>query len=154
MTEFHPPSEDELECMKVRNTLADVKGPEAVILNEVARCGYDEDATFAIKLALEEAMTNAVRHGNRSDESKHVHVSFRVTPAEVIIGIRDEGPGFHPEDVPDPTTPERISLPSGRGIMLMRAYMTDVQYNHDGTQVWLFKKNPRYAGKSKASKGT
>jgi serine/threonine-protein kinase RsbW len=139
--------------MRVPSTLADVKGPEALILGEVARCGYDEDATFAIKLALEEAMTNAVRHGNRGDGTKHIHVSFRVTPEAVVISIRDEGPGFSPEEVPDPTTPDRIALPSGRGIMLMRAYMTDVQYRANGTEVWLVKKNPRFARKSKATKG-
>ena len=128
----------------IPSTFVDAKTPEHIILREVVDCGYDEECTFAIKLALEEAMTNAVRHGNRGDTSKHIRVRYRVTPAEVIIHVCDEGEGFCPEQVPDPTAPDRISLPSGRGIMLMRAYMTDVCFAGGGREVRLVKKNPRW----------
>jgi serine/threonine-protein kinase RsbW len=61
----------------------------------------------------------------------------------VVICVRDQGNGFKPDAIPDPTTPERISLPSGRGIMLMRAYMSDVSFRCDGREVRMVKINPK-----------
>ena len=118
-----------------RSTLADAKTPGAQILREVAACGFDEDARFGIKLALEEALNNAVRHGNHEDPNKRIIVRYCVTPETVTICVRDEGEGFCPGGIPDPTSPDRISLPSGRGIMLMRAYMSDVHYRCNGREV-------------------
>lgn len=123
----------------VPNDLVSAKKPEEEILEEVTRCGFDESATFAIKLALEEAMTNAVRHGNRSDPSKRVHVRYTVTVDRIEILVKDEGPGFMPDLVPDPTLPENIDRPNGRGIMLMRAYLDEVEYCEGGRAVRLVK---------------
>lgn len=123
----------------VPNDLVSAKKPEAEILEEVSRCGFDESATFAIKLALEEAMTNAVRHGNRSDPSKRVHVWYTVTLERIEILVKDEGPGFVPDLVPDPTLPENIDRPNGRGIMLMKAYLDEVEYCDGGRAVRLVK---------------
>ena len=125
----------------VPNDLVSAKRPEEVILAEVCRCGYDESATFAIKLALEEAMTNAVRHGNRSDPTKRILVRYTVTVDRTEIVVRDEGPGFQPDAVPDPTLPENIDRPNGRGIMLMRAYLDEVEYCDGGRAVRLVKLN-------------
>lgn len=125
--------------VRVPSTYRDAKLPERDILKEVERHGYDDDATFAIKLALEEAMTNAVKHGNRNDPSKCVIVRYAVDDRRVVICIRDQGSGFMPSAVPDPTQPDRLMLPSGRGIMLMKAYMDEVEYRHDGTEVYLVK---------------
>jgi len=125
----------------VPNDLVSAKRPEEVILAEVSQCGYDESATFAIKLALEEAMTNAVRHGNRSDPTKRILVKYTVTIERTEIVIRDEGPGFQPDSVPDPTLPENIDRPNGRGIMLMRAYLDEVEYCDGGRAVRLVKFN-------------
>jgi len=123
----------------VPNDLVSAKKPEQEILEEVSRCGFDESATFAIKLALEEAMTNAVRHGNRSDPSKRVHVWYTVTLERIEILVKDEGPGFVPDLVPDPTLPENIDRPNGRGIMLMKAYLDEVEYCDGGRAVRLVK---------------
>lgn len=123
----------------VPNDLVSAKRPEEEILEEVSRCGFDESATFAIKLALEEAMTNAVRHGNRSDPAKRVHVWYTVTLERIEILVKDEGPGFIPDLVPDPTLPENIDRPNGRGIMLMRAYLDEVEYCEGGRAVRLVK---------------
>ncbi|MCK6455228.1 MAG: ATP-binding protein [Phycisphaerae bacterium] len=132
-----------LQEMVVESTLSAAKKPEAAILSEVERCGYSEDDIFAIKLSLEEAMTNAVRHGNRCDASKHVTIRYAVTPERTIIIVRDEGPGFCPDRVPDPTAPENIERPSGRGIMLIRAYMTHVEYSATGNEITMVKVNER-----------
>ncbi|MEX0714804.1 MAG: ATP-binding protein [Pirellulales bacterium] len=88
-----------------------------------------------VHLALEEALVNAIRHGNRCDSSKRVHVSCKLSVCRLWVEIRDEGAGFNPDDVPDPTDPERLEVPSGRGIMLMRAFMSRVEYNASGNCV-------------------
>jgi len=130
-----------LKEIVVRNNLAAAKLPEEAIMREVMAAGYGEEDAFAIKLSLEEAMTNAVRHGNRNDPDKRVVVRYRVTPQKTVITVRDEGGGFIPERVPDCTLPENIERPCGRGIMLMRAYMTEVSFNESGNEVILIKVN-------------
>lgn len=139
--DLDPDIEASLSVIEIDSTLQAAKEPERIILAEVDRCGYCEDATFAIKLALEEAMTNAIKHGNRNDPSKRITIRHSVTPERVVILVRDQGAGFHPATVPDPTKADRLPLPSGRGIMLMRAYMTEVYYRAGGTEVCLVKQN-------------
>jgi serine/threonine-protein kinase RsbW len=90
--------------------------------------GYGEACTFAVRLALEEALVNGFRHGNKGDASKSVTVRCHVDAGLMQLEVQDEGEGFNPETVPDPTAEENIEIPSGRGIMLMRAYMTSVEY--------------------------
>jgi serine/threonine-protein kinase RsbW len=125
----------------VQNDLVAAKRPEQLILDEVVACGYGESTAFAIKLALEEAMTNAFRHGNKCDPSKKITVRYQVTADRIEIEVCDEGPGFEPCRVPDPTRPEYIDRPHGRGIMLMRAYLDEVVYSMNGNSVRLVKLN-------------
>ncbi len=114
---------------------------ERAILREVRGSGYTEDDAFAIKLALEEALTNAIKHGNDNDLAKTITVRSAVDARQAVIIVTDQGPGFDPEGVPDPTDDENIQRPCGRGIMLMRAYMTEVAYNAAGNQVRMVKVN-------------
>ncbi|MFQ5410652.1 MAG: ATP-binding protein [Phycisphaerae bacterium] len=123
----------------VQNDLAAAKRPERLILEAIRVCGHCENTTFAVKLALEEAMTNAFRHGNKCDPSKHITVRYEVTPERIEIEILDEGEGFEPNRVPDPTLPENIDRPHGRGIMLMRSYLDEVEYCETGNTVRLVK---------------
>src|SRR5262245_12901543 len=81
---------------------------------------YNEHDIFGIKLALEEALVNAIKHGNQMDRSKKVWISYRVHHERFEIQITDEGDGFKPTDLPDPTAPENLERPCGRGVMLMR----------------------------------
>ena len=87
---------------------------------------------FGIRLALEEAVVNAIKHGNRLDKTKQVHVMCKSTADKIWIKVTDQGPGFDPEAVPDCTDPEHIDVPNGRGIMLMRNFMSRVEYNARG----------------------
>ena len=119
----------------VQNDLAEAKQPERLILEEIRRLGYGENSAFAIKLALEEAVTNALRHGNAADPDKRIIVRYEVTETRIQIEVEDEGCGFDPEGVPDPTLPENIDRPHGRGIMLMRAYLDVVEYHKGGCTV-------------------
>jgi len=123
----------------IPSDLAEAKKPESVILHEVERLGYSSESIFAIKLTIEEGITNAIKHGNKSDKSKKVTVQFSIDKNEISVSIRDEGPGFDPEGVPDPTTEERLALPSGRGILLMRAYMDEVRQTATGNDLLLVK---------------
>jgi serine/threonine-protein kinase RsbW len=94
---------------------------------------------FGVRLALEEAIVNAIKHGNGLDPNKSVHVECEVDDNRVRIVVRDEGPGFDPRSVPDPTDLENLDKPSGRGLMLMRAFMTRIEYNATGNEVTLEK---------------
>lgn len=116
---------------------------QKAILDEVARFGYDEGAVFAIKLALEEALINAIKHGNKQDPGKRVHVESNVTDKQVEIIVEDEGPGFDAREVPDPTMEENLEKCSGRGILLIRAYMTEVEYSKGGRRLRMVKVNEK-----------
>jgi serine/threonine-protein kinase RsbW len=103
-----------------------------------ARHASDHDV-FSIKLALEEALVNAIKHGNQLDRSKKVHVAYRLLADRFEIHISDEGCGFDPTDVPDPTAAENLERPCGRGLMLMRHYMSEVAFNARGNAVTMSK---------------
>jgi serine/threonine-protein kinase RsbW len=100
---------------------------------------YGERDVFSIKLALEEALVNAIKHGNQMDRSKKVQISYQVLPDQFEIRVTDEGPGFDPCDVPDPTEVENLERPCGRGLMLMRHYMNEVTYSARGNSVFMRK---------------
>ncbi|MCS6850092.1 MAG: ATP-binding protein [Gemmataceae bacterium] len=104
---------------------------------------FSERDRRGIRLALEEALVNAIKHGNRLDQSKKVYVCYCVRPERFDIHIADEGAGFRPEAVPDPTAPENLERPSGRGLVLMRYYMTEVEYNAQGNVVRMSKVRDR-----------
>jgi len=106
-------------------------------------CGQDQ---FAIRLGLEEAISNAWRHGNRCDPNKRIHVRWAVTDQVAVICVADEGGGFDPSCLPDPRAKENREKPSGRGVMLMRAFLTELRYNDHGNEVCLIKaKKPAHA---------
>ena len=100
---------------------------------------YTESDIFSIKLALEEALVNAIKHGNQMDPDKRVFISYQITPERFDVRIVDEGPGFNPEDVPDPTLPENIEKGCGRGVFLIREFMTEVSYHPPGNVVTMCK---------------
>jgi serine/threonine-protein kinase RsbW len=109
------------------------------LLAEAADNDFDKDTIFAIHLALEEALTNAVVHGNKQDPSKKVEIEYVIVPAKFEITIKDQGDGFAPENTPDPRVEENRTNPSGRGILLMRTYMDTVEYSDDGNSVHMVK---------------
>jgi len=100
---------------------------------------YSERDVFSIKLALEEALVNAIKHGNQMDRTKQVRISYSVEPDRFEVHITDEGSGFDPEDVPDPTAVENLERPCGRGLMLMRHYMSEVVFHPPGNSVRMCK---------------
>ena len=107
--------------------------------------GFGEAASFAIRLALEEALVNGFRHGNKGDPTKSVTVRCAIDAQGAEIEVTDEGEGFDPGSVPDPTAEENIEIPSGRGIMLMRAYMSEVEYLPPGNRLRIRYRKPAEA---------
>jgi serine/threonine-protein kinase RsbW len=106
------------------------------VVDSMERQGYSKASRFAVRLALAEAVANAFNHGHRAlPESTPILVDWSVSRARVKIVVEDRGPGFKPEGVPDPTLDENIEVPTGRGLMLIRAYMTRVTHVGRGNQV-------------------
>ena len=112
-----------------------------VLLSRVfEELGLSEDTTFDIKLAVQEAVVNAAEHGNNYDEDKKVFVDCQVDAEAITVVVRDEGPGFNPCEVPDPTEPENVLREHGRGIFLMRNLCDEIRYNTKGDTVTIVKK--------------
>jgi serine/threonine-protein kinase RsbW len=89
-----------------------------------------------IRLALREALNNAVKHGSGFDARKKVRVAAHCNPSDGFwISIRDEGPGFDPARVPDPTAPENLERFSGRGLYMIHELMDEVQFLHHGREI-------------------
>ncbi|XZE56705.1 ATP-binding protein [Planctomycetaceae bacterium SH139] len=101
--------------------------------------GWQSDHVFRVQLAYEEAIVNAIRHGNKFAEDKTVDVRMHCDNAQVQIVIEDMGPGFDPDELPDPRDEERLEIPGGRGVMLIRELMTEVEYNELGNRVTMRK---------------
>jgi len=117
-------------------------------VNEVAdrlsrffdKLGWPDDAVFDVKLAAQEAVVNAVEHGNGSDSTKLVHISCETAGDAVTLVVSDEGNGFNPAAVPDPTLPENILREHGRGLFLMRNLCDEVFYNEKGNEITIIKR--------------
>src|SRR5437868_6226185 len=112
----------------VANRREEIEHAEQKLISALDRFQYPDAAKFAVRLALEEALVNAFRHGHKNMPNEKVSFEFRVTPDETEMAIEDQGPGFTPEAVPDPTLDENLTVPTGRGLLLMRAYMARVEY--------------------------
>ena len=115
------------------------------LLTDASKRGFCQDDTFGIHIALEEAMINAVKHGNAGDPNTKITVEYLITQEVFDITITDQGSGFVPDDVPDPRDEENLHKMSGRGILLIRAYMDVVEYNETGNQLHISKRNKNAA---------
>jgi serine/threonine-protein kinase RsbW len=115
----------------------------AAVSEFMNRLGIGEDVAFGVDMAVREAVTNAVIHGNKLNDAKTVEIKLRNTPGVFEISVHDQGSGFNPSEVPDPTKDENLLKTSGRGIFFMRNFMDEVQWSADpkgGTSVRMIKK--------------
>jgi serine/threonine-protein kinase RsbW len=140
MSTADPDNEATFHVCVINSDQRETDIPKRAILDELRLHRFSEEAQFGVKLALEEALTNAVKHGNLCDATKQITVKYAVNDEKAAIIVRDEGGGFIPEKVPDPTTPDRLPHPNGRGIMLMRAYMDEVVFRDKGREVYFIKR--------------
>lgn len=109
------------------------------LLEQLGSHGWSPSDIFAIHLAAEEAIVNAIVHGNKLDPNKVVRVACVVSPTLARIEVTDEGAGFDPAAVPDCRLEDRLEAPNGRGVMLMRTFMTRIEYNAKGNRVLMEK---------------
>ena len=101
---------------------------ERALVDLCHRAGCAEDEEYWLVTSLREAVANAVRHGNRRDPERLVRVAYSIDNSTVTIRVEDEGEGFDPANIPDPTDPENLLRPSGRGIFYMRQFMNRVEF--------------------------
>lgn len=109
------------------------------VLDQLEAHGWAKSDIFSIHLAIEEALVNAIKHGNGLDADKQVQIDCRISSTRFLIEISDEGEGFDLKTLPDCTAEENLEAPCGRGVMLMHEFMTRVEYNDRGNRVLLEK---------------
>ncbi len=128
------------EAQRGTYVVASLPQRAAQVAQQIVAClsdfAYSDRDIVAVEVALGEALSNALRHGNESNPAKKLRISFVVTKEKVWVRIRDQGPGFAADQIPDPTTPENLErLCPGRGLLLMRHFMTRVQFHPPGNCV-------------------
>ncbi len=120
-------------------TIKGEPGSIAPVWNELDsklhRHNYTDDDIFAVHLSLEEAFTNAVKHGNNMDLTKEVCIEYSINSEKVEITVADQGGGFDPDAVPDPRCGENLFKAEGRGLLLIRSYMDKISHNPQGNQL-------------------
>jgi serine/threonine-protein kinase RsbW len=105
----------------------------------LSHAGFPVKEISRLHLALEEAIVNANKHGHQGDWNIPLIVRYHVSENGLVVEIEDQGPGFDPDEVPDPLAPENLERPSGRGLFLMRTYMSNVCHNEEGNCICLCK---------------
>jgi serine/threonine-protein kinase RsbW len=105
------------------------------ILRVLEAAGYASKEMFAVRISLEEALVNAIKHGHRGDPSKEVQLRYHLASECLLVEIEDQGQGFKLEALPDPFATENLERPCGRGLLLMQNYMTWVRFNDTGNRV-------------------
>ncbi len=110
---------------------------ESFIDNAKEKFNLDDDIYGNIMVAVTESVNNAIRHGNKSDKKKNVHLTLSLNDNLIRFIVKDEGIGFDYHNLPDPTAPENIDKPSGRGIFLMKHLSDEVTFKNKGSEVEL-----------------
>jgi serine/threonine-protein kinase RsbW len=110
------------------------------LISAMAASAYTDDEIFETRLALEEAVLNAIKHGHGGAPGREVLVRYHVNGRRVLVIVEDQGDGFDPERVADPLASENLHEPGGRGLLLMRSLMTCVRHNRRGNRVTLCKR--------------
>ena len=109
------------------------------LANDLCGAGYRKRDVFGIRLAMEEAICNAINHGHAGDPDKPVQVVYSINEQRILARVQDQGPGFDPAQVADAREGENLERPGGRGLLLMRSYMDRVEFNARGNVVTLIK---------------
>lgn len=118
---------------------------QTVLVQCCGLVGFDEEATHYMSVAVRESVVNAIKHGNKQDESKRVHVQFTLQERALEVQVKDQGKGFDIAEVADPLAPENLLKAYGRGIFFMRQFMDEVQHSFPpkgGTVVRMLKRVP------------
>ncbi len=137
------PDVDSTQVWKLRDSLPSVSGSGEqrvdAVIDELEARGWSSADQFAVRLALSEALENAVEHGNKRDGSKRIGLSIEIDDKRFYASVSDEGSGFRKEDAPDPTLESNIEKSSGRGLFLIRNFMSKVWHNDQGNVIFMEK---------------
>jgi|SRR5690606_32069344 len=123
--------------IQVPSIIENIRMIESFIDNAKERFHLDEDIYGNIMIAVTEAVNNAIKHGNSGNSSKNVYLSLLINENLLKFVIKDEGPGFDYHNLPDPTAPENLEKPGGRGIFLMKHLSDEVEFKDGGKVVEL-----------------
>ncbi|WP_205501138.1 MULTISPECIES: ATP-binding protein [Hymenobacteraceae] len=123
--------------IQIPSIIENIRIVESFIDNSREKFQIEDDIYGNIMVAVTESVNNAIRHGNKFDKDKNVYLSLFVEPNKLRFEVQDEGNGFDPESLTDPTAPENLENPGGRGIFLMRNLCDDVTFSNDGRTVSL-----------------
>lgn len=132
-------SKDDPVYLQFLRYYEDMDRAVAVILSSMDSCGYTDDAIRKMKISLTELIVNAILHGNKKDFAKKVIMGHIVDKSKAVISIMDEGSGFNPDNVPDPTLPENLVKDCGRGLFIVRHYVDSLVFNEKANRVTIVK---------------
>ena len=129
----------EMNSLKIQipSILENIRIVESFIDNLKDKYNFDDDIYGNIMIAVTESVNNAIKHGNMLDPKKNVALSCDLEESKIIFTIEDEGKGFDINNLPDPTSPERLEEVGGRGIFLMKHLADEVSFKEDGRKVML-----------------
>ena len=129
---------DQELILELPNDIRSIEHTVEYVTRHCSTCSdYARRFDLNFRVGLTEALSNAMLYGNGSDPQKRVRVEVDIKVEEVAVRVTDQGSGFDPTTVPDPTHPDNISKTGGRGIFLMRALMDEVRFNDQGNSVTL-----------------
>ncbi|MCU0242126.1 MAG: ATP-binding protein [Vicinamibacteria bacterium] len=129
--------------LEIRSRFELLDTVQVLLTHLSAMAGFDDDTSHFISVAVRESVVNAIKHGNRAEESRRVHLTFVVSLGELEVRVRDQGLGFDPAAVANPLAPENLLKAEGRGIFFMRSFMDEVSYSfpaEGGTMVTMIKR--------------
>ena len=122
----------EVVRLKIKSRLENIAKVESMIETLRVQYSINDEQYGNMLLASVEAVTNAIEHGNNLDEKKEVNIEARRSESAFQLSIQDQGKGFNPDRLPDPTTPEFREQPDGRGVFLMRKLADEVCFSDGG----------------------
>jgi serine/threonine-protein kinase RsbW len=127
--------------IKIKSNIGNLRIVENTIDEATNEMGISQENYGKILVSALEAVNNAILHGNHSNPEKFVEIEIESTNKELKIRIKDEGKGFNPEEIPDPTLPENIEALNGRGVFLMSRLADKIKYSKKGNSVTMSFKN-------------
>ena len=119
---------------------ANIKKVSSEIVDKLAPLGVDKERLFDIRLCVEEALRNAIVHGNRGDKKKRVKITYNIEESAITVEVEDGGKGFDPRKLPDPASGNNVMKESGRGVYLIKKLMDKVDFNKKGNKIRMEKR--------------
>jgi len=134
---------------RIKSEGKNIERAEKFMFQQLAHLQLDKSMLFDLRLCLDEALANAIKHGNKNNAKRIISISVDTTPQQIELSVADEGDGFQFDAIPDPTRNDNLKKPSGRGIYLMRNLMDEVEFIKNGSKIILRKNIPQHVSRDK-----